>query len=235
MRQLIAWLRTLGPAGGFVADALALLTTNWVAVVSLLLGLVTALWASAVAFFQEPRVQTGIEVFLAALWTMVGALYLYDRTKPRIVRVALDYRYGLTFDGIMPAVDLLNDETWFSVAVQLRNSSQAPIRYAVTEFDVRIGSRALPKPERPMTSVLARGAAKTSSPSRFSKNEMREFFGKRMKGTADITVVYGHPEEKPVRKLTIKAELLLHFPLEGEHQQPFGWGADIISEVDDPI
>jgi len=236
MSKLVAWLRSLGPAGTLAANILVFVTTNWVTVMSLVTGLAVALWASAVSFFQEPAVQTGITIFLITLWTIVGVLYVYDRTKPRTIRVAPDYRYGITFEGMGIAIDPLNEETWFGPVLQLRNFSQAPIRYTVTQFDVRIGTRALPKPERPLTVYMARGAGRTSSPSKFSKDEMREFFGKRMKGTAEIVLVYGHPEEKPVRRLKLSFDLILHLPADGgSPTNPFGWGTDIISEVDEPI
>lgn len=227
-------LRGLGPLGNLAANGLAFLTANWGTAVSVAAGTGVALWASAIRFFHEPAVQTGGEIFLATLWTIVAVLYIFDRTKPRIVRAAPDYRYGLTFEGIIPTPDPLNEVEWLGFALQIRNFSQAPIRYEVTEFDLRIGSRALPKPSKLLVGYLARGSGKAISPSKFSKEEVREFFGRRVKGTAEVAVVYGHPEEKPVRILKIKADITLHLPLEDSGSLT-AWGADIISENDQPF
>jgi len=233
MAKLVARLRGLGPLGTIAANILVFLTTNWVTVMSIVTGLIAALWISAVSFFQEPAVQVGIGIFLVTLWTIVGVLYVYDRTKPRTVRVVPDYRYGLTFEGMNPNVDFLNEETWLSFGVTIRNFSQAPIRYTVEEFDFRIGSRALPKPEKILTGYLARGGGQTITPSRFHKNDVREFFGRRVMGTADIAISYGHPEDTPVRRLRLHMEITLHIPETGN--TPFGWGADIQKEEDEPF
>ena len=233
MSKFVAWLRSLGPAGTLAANLLVFITTNWVTVMSLVTGLVVAIRASAVSFFQEPAVQVGISIFLITLWTIVGVLYVYDRTKPRTMRVVPDYRYGLTFEGLNPFLDAMDEAVWLSFGIAIRNYSQAPIRYAIEEFDIRIGSRALPKPEKIFTGYLPRGGGKSISPSKFRKDDVREFFGKRVKGTADISISYGHPEEKPVRRLRLHLEITLHFAETGE--PPFAWGADIQKEEDEPF
>jgi hypothetical protein len=228
------WLRGLGPVGTLIANILAFLTANWGTAVSVATGVIVALWASAVSFVHDPAVQAGGEIFLATLWTIVAVLYIFDRTKPRSVRAIPDYRYGLTFEGLFPNIDPLNDEQWMTFAIQIRNFSQAPIRYIVEKFDVRLGSRALPEPKKILTGYLPRGGGKTVSPSKFAKNEVKEFFGKRTKGTAKITITYGHPEEKPLRRLIIDMEITLDLPNENEIR-PMGFGVDIIGEQDEAI
>jgi hypothetical protein len=228
------WLSQLGGFGTFIATVITLLTTNVVLVVSTILAIVAALWTNAAWFFQLPAVHIGAGVFLTILWTGIGVTALVDRRKAHRVRLERDYSYGLTFEGITPNIDLLNDETWFSVGLQLRNYSQAPIQYRVTEFDIRIGTRALPKPDKVLTGYLARGSGKTISPSKFSKDEMREFFGRRMKGSAEIKVIYGHPQENPERQLKLRCDLTVHFPGGDGPHYPFAWGADIVGEDDEP-
>ena len=226
----LGWLRSFGPAGTAAATAITFLTTNWPLTMSAILGVVAAIWSSALSFFQFPAVQVGVGVFLAALWTTIGILHLIDRTRPRLVRQIPDYRYGLTFEGILPNTDLKNEDMWLSFVLQIRNFSQAPIRYEVEQFDFRIATRALPKPTKKLVGYLARGGGKQISPSQFKKDEVREYFDKRVKGTAEIVVAYGHPEEKPVRRLIIKAEITLHLPPDGNGQM--GFGADILEEND---
>jgi hypothetical protein len=105
MRDFTRWLRGLGPVGTLVANLLAFLTANWGTAVSVAAGLIVALWASAVSLVQNPAVQSGGEVFLVTLWTIVGVLFIFDRTKPRPIRSVPDYRYGLTFEGLNPNID----------------------------------------------------------------------------------------------------------------------------------
>lgn len=239
-----SWFHSLGPLGTFIANAIVFLTTNWWLVVSAAIGLTAGLWEGAVSFFSLPAVQVGIGLWLASLWTIVALLILVDRRIPRMVKIQPDYRYGLTFEGIVPNIDVLNETGWLSFALQIRNYSQAPIRYTVEGFDFRIGTRALPKPKKILTGYLPRGSGKTISPSQFSKDEVREFFGKRMQGTAEISVIYGHPEEKPIRRLRIGCDITIHLPKDDEEAQagvqpiklkPFGFGADIITETDEAI
>lgn len=224
-----------GGAGTHIANIITVLTTNWGVSVSVGMGLIGALWASALGFFQHPAVQIGIGVFLATLWTIAGVTYLIDRTRARVVRISPDYRYGLTFEGIMPSVLPHREDAWLTMGVQIRNFSQSPIRYAVERFEIKIGTRSLPprSQSRPNRGYLARGAGKIAGAPSFKKDDLREFFGQNdVIGTAECAIVYGHPEQAPVRRLTIKAELHLDFT--SGDGPPLGFGADILEEIDEP-
>jgi hypothetical protein len=237
MRNFIRRLRGLGPVGATAADIITFLTTNWVLTMSTIVAIWAALNEWATAIVHDVRVQTALEVFLALLWSVVGLLYLVDRKRPRLTRPAPDYRYGLTFEGIAPSIDTMSDEGWFGLLIQLRNFSQAPIHYTVDSFDFRIGSRALPKSKKVLDGYLARGGGKSVCPSRFKRDELKEFFGRRVEGTAELSIIYGHPEEPPVRRLKIVTNITLHFPLggDGTAENPFGFGADILGESDEPL
>src|SRR6266851_4409190 len=102
MQSILKWLRGFGPVGGSAADALAFLTNNWVLTMSTIIALWAAFTEWAVAFVQNPKVQTAALVFLFVLWTSVGITVLIDRRKPRVIKPDHDYRYGLTFEGLMP-------------------------------------------------------------------------------------------------------------------------------------
>jgi len=228
------WLRGFGPVGTTIANILVFLTTNWGVVVSIAFGLLASIWATAYNFFSQPHVGMAIFMFLIAFWTYIGFVILIDRTKPQSVRAVPDYRYGLTFEGIFPGIDALNDAEWLTFALQIRNFSQAPIKYTVEKFDLRIGSRALPEPTKTLSGYLPRGGGKTIAPSKFNKDEVREFFGKRVRGTAKMILIYGHPEEKPIRRLTIEANITLQLPTDDE-AKVIAFGADIVNEADQPI
>jgi hypothetical protein len=139
----------------------------------------------------------------------------------------------LTFEGVIPNLVPHREEKWLQLGVQIRNYSQAPIRYNIDRFDLRIGTRALsPSEGQPMRGYLARGGGKIASLPAFKKDDLREFFGKQAIGTAECSMIYGHPEDKPVRRLTIKMQI--HFDFNTNGEPPLGFGADIIDEVDEP-
>ncbi len=227
-------LRGFGPLGTAAANILAFITANWVAVVSVLGGLVAALWASAVAFFHRPDVQVGIGISLALLWTLIGVLFLVDRRKPRTVRTHADYRYGLTFEGFIPFYNPDQiDEAVFAIGITLRNFSQHPIRYDVDSFELHLETRSLPKVKKgTLYGYMPRGGGRTSTPGAFKKSDIAEFVGKKTVGTVDLSIVYGHPERPPERRLTISADLTLFFPPD---PKPMGFNANIKEEKDEPI
>jgi hypothetical protein len=67
-------LRSLGPIGAFLANVVTFLTTNWVLTMSTAAGLWAGLSDWAVGFAADPRVRTGVAVFLVLLWTYVGII-----------------------------------------------------------------------------------------------------------------------------------------------------------------
>jgi hypothetical protein len=224
-----AGLRKL-PFGSILANAVGLIFGNWALVVSAAGALVAAL-SGAEHFLQRPAVGIGIGVFLALLWTIIGVLSLWDRNRPRLVRSHHDYRYGLTFEGIIPNFDPANDEAMLQFGIQLRNFSAGPMRCKVEYFDVRIGTRALPQWDRGEPPYLPRGAGRTANAVPFGKRDIKEFFGMRAIGTATFAMIYGHPESDYERRLRIKLDINLVFKQDGA--PPLGFAANIAEETDD--
>jgi hypothetical protein len=231
-KNLSKRLDQLNPLARFVASVLAIITANWPVAISVATAVVAASWTSAVEFIHSPVVLVAVGVFLALLWTIIGITILIDRRKPRSVKSTPDYRYGLTFEGLTPNFDVLHEDGWLSFGVQIRNFSQAPIRYEIKQFDLRLETRTLPKLKMPPPAYVARGAGRTATAGAFKKTDIQEFFGKRVKGTAEFDIVYGHPEDDPLRRLQVTMEIILHIP--EDVQPPFAFGANIVSEVDEP-
>jgi len=234
MQALLKTLRNLGPVGSALASAIQLATTNWVLTMSAILGIWASLTDSVVALVHDPRIQTGVIVFLVFLWTGAGIAYLFDRRRPRIVKTDPDYRYGLTFEGMIPNLIPHREDNWLTFGVQIRNFSQAPIRYQIDRFDLRIGTRALSPSQspRPLRGYLARGGGKIAALPAFKKDDLKEFFGKQSVGSAECSIIYGHPEQKPVRRLIIKTDI--HLDINENGEPPMGFGADILEEIDEP-
>jgi hypothetical protein len=199
---------------------------------------IIGLWASvtdwAVGLVQNPKVQTAALVFLFVLWTSIGIAVLIDRRKPKVVKAVQDYLYGLTFEGLVPAIapDFDKDDGELRFGIQLRNFSTGPIKYTVEDFDVRIGNRALPKLKKgDLVGFMARGAGRTSHSPAFKRSDFKQLLGQSLEGTANFSITYGHPEQPPVRRLSVSINLLLQIPENG----PIGFGAGILEEADQAL
>jgi hypothetical protein len=239
------WLRSLGPLGNFIANALAFLTTSWALVVSVVVALLTGLISSLRAIALNPTTYVSVGAFLAVLWTLVGITTLIDRRRPRLVRSHQDYRYGLTFEGFGANFSPTNTEMpapgTLQFIVLIRNYSPGPINYSVESYDVRIGTRAMPKYQpRTISGYMARGAGRQARAIGFPGGTLAEFYGKGMvEGTADFVICYGPPDGPAVRRLKVSLNLYMVFPKDGivDVQKNVGFGCtdNIISEVDEAI
>ena len=233
------WLRGLGPIGAFAANALTFLTMNWPLTMSAFAGLLAAVWAALTYFVLRPSVEAAAGTFLFVLWTCVGILAITDRNRPRLVRSHQDYRYGLTFEGIIPNYLPVNAPIpkagSLGIAAQFRNFGPGPLRYEIETFEVRLGSRSLPKLKKGILfGFMARGAGRTSSHEAFPPEQLKEFYGQgEIKGTVDLSVVYGAPEGPPIRRFILGMEITVVLPEDGSAS--FGWGTNIVTDRDEPI
>lgn len=196
-----------------------------------------SIWAAftdwIVTLAESPRVHTAILVFLSILWTAIGITYLVDRRKPRLVATRYDYRYGLTFEGITPFYQPDDPEGVLGFGINVRNFTSGPIRYVVEVLDIRIGTRALPKVDKgKLTSIVQRGAGRTSTTKPFSANDIKDFTGQRVQGTATLSIVYGHPESEPVRRLSMEMGIVIQIK---EDTREVFFGHDIREESDTAI
>ncbi len=232
MQNFRRWLRGFGIVGNALANILQVLTANLGVALTAAGGILAAIWFEARQFFLDPAVQVGMGVFLALLWTWIGITTLRDRKKPRVIRAESDYAYGLTYEGFVPVYEPRNEEAALQFGLQLRNYSTGPIRYSIETFDVRIEDRALPRfKSGSLSGYLARGAGRTSRAVPFKRESIISFFGKRMIGSAEVAITYGHPMAPPVRRLKISLELTLVF----NDPPPMGFIAAILDETDEPF
>jgi hypothetical protein len=220
-------LRALGPFGGAAADAITLLTTNWVVVASLLIGGWAAATTWAVDLIQNPRFQAGIVAFLAVLWTTIGFVFLRNQARPTSMRLFHDYAYALAFEG---AQLLLAGDVPDAVMINFtfRNVGAGPIRFRVEDMRVILDGRTADHPETVGKEVIvprvnANGYRSAPIPLDRSKKD-------GVRGTGEITMIYGHPDGSFERKLRVKLELGMGF----ENRNPVGFNAGIMSEVDSP-
>lgn len=223
---MFKWLRSLGPFGSFLANAIALLATNWGIVVSVIIGIGAGLWTLASAWIQNPRVQSGVEVFLAILWTYIGFVVLRSHKMPTTVRVFHDYAYALAYEAATPGLDPEQPDL-ISFVFVFRNVGVGPIKARVEDLRVIFDGRTADHPEMMSKEfIVPRVTAKTYRSALIPWDKKKN----RANGTADITILYGHPEIGYERKLRIKLELAMGI----ENERPVGFSAGIISETDSP-
>lgn len=232
-------LRELGSFGNAIANIVTLLTANWPIAVSVAIGLVTAFTGRLRAVALNPVTYVSVGATLAVLWTIIGIFVLIDRRKPRVVRTAVDYRYGLIFEGFrpqyLPATADVPNAGSLQFSVNIRNFSFGPMRCQMEDIDIRIGSRASPKWNKGEVTggVLARGAGRSITPAAFAPEHIKEFYGMtNVEGTADFSIVYGHPDGAPERRLRMTLALYLEFASDGSRM---GYTDNIIAEYDEPV
>lgn len=235
-------LRATGALGSFLANVLSILTTQWAVALSAATAIVTGSVTALRDTMLLPGVYVGVGVFVAVLWTSIGICALIDRRKPRIVTSNQDYRYGLTFEGMVPHFSpvssaIASQRGAMGFAFQIKNYSPGPIQYAVELVDIRIGSRTIPKLKpNELVGFMPRGGGKVIRPGGFRAGSLKEFYGKgETKGTVDIAFVYGAPDEPPVRRLRMSIETTFFFPAEKDPNPVLGFIENLVFEKDEPI
>jgi hypothetical protein len=83
-----------------------------------------------------------------------------------------------------------------------------------------------------ISSLLPRGAGRRSGTVPFKRETVKDFAGKRVEGTVTFSVVYGHPDREPVRRLRMVLAVILAFDENGHYK---GGNHVITEESDTPI
>jgi hypothetical protein len=224
--------------GSVIATIVTIVTANWPVALSAVIGLGTAFTGGLRGAALNPVTYVGVGTFLAVLWTIIGILVLVDRSKPRLVRSAVDYRYGLNFEGIqrnyLSATDSIPNAGALQLGINIRNYSLGPILCQLEDIDIRIGSRASPKFNKAEFAggLMFRGAGRTIQPGAFAAEDLKEFYGTDLEGAIDFSIVYGHPDGAPERRLRMTLKLYLNFAEDGSR---VGYSDNIIAEYDEPV
>jgi hypothetical protein len=232
MQKFIKWLRSLGWLGNLLGYLIFIATTNWVLVMSAIVGIWLGVSQWGVRFVHNANVQTVVIVFLVTLWTIIGLLVLRDRRKPIITQPYQDYRYGLTYEGCVPLYFPQKEEL-LQFGLQLRNYSSGPLRSQLENFQILIDDRILPYDKStPLTTIMPRGGFRIFRTPPFKRSSLKDFFGQRKIGRADFSILYGDPEQPPIRRLKMTLELILEFKEDGSS---LAYADNILEESDKPI
>src|SRR6266446_4790075 len=93
------WFSSIGSFGNIIANLLALLSTNWAVVMTVLTAIGTSVLATFQHWTQDSAVLVGIKVFLIVLWIIIGLLWLKDRKRPVITKPTPRIEWGLAWSG----------------------------------------------------------------------------------------------------------------------------------------
>lgn len=233
MDRFIKFLRSQGGFWNYVATFVSLITTNWAVAMSTVIAFTTSLWQSALQWVQQPSVYVFAGVFLFSLWTLIGISTLRGRNKPILVRGVQDYAYGLIQEGI----------TEISLGIFPQEHHHAGLRGLNITFGFRNVSNGILLLKTEELRVIVNG--RTSEDTTAVEMILPKFAVKSVraagvlvdvpsKGTGTITlkVVYGHPDEKPTRKYTLRLKAQFAF---SDEPDKCGLQTEVIEDNDEPI
>ncbi len=227
----LKWLRRFGPVGIALANVLSFLTTNWGIVVSILIGLYVGRsdWASG--FVQNPQVDAGTFAFLVLLWTYIGFTTLIDRQRPKLVSVRQDFDCGLLFEGCVPVYAPSDTRAALQLGVRLHNYTGGPLGFSVEKFEMNIGGRPFPHHLGTDSGVMPRGGTRVYKTSSFPQSDLKDYQNKNITGSIELSIIYGHPDKEPLRRLETTLEIHLDFTQPGS----LGYAESTLKESDEAI
>lgn len=231
---------------GWLATSLAWIASVfpnvWVVILTSVAATSVLIFTVGIRWLESPALHSAILVFLAVLWTLIGIIWLRERRKPVEIFPLRDYRYGLTFQGIVPTLDLNNDDGALQMGIAFQNYSPGPLRYEVEKFAVWIDTRSLPETDNSFIPIfMPRGAGRTSNGRPFKKMHIKEFLGRRCEGTLSFSIAYGDVDDsRPSRRLKMSFTTYFVFPsdeavINNGMPPPFGFNAIITKESDELI
>jgi hypothetical protein len=157
------WLRSAGPIGTFIANAILFLTTNWGLVVSVALGIFAAVIGVAYDIASNSHVQVGVGTFIAALWTYIGLRTLRSFRETKNIAISPDYKYCVNPENYQLALDQESEDAALQVTFNFRNVSPTAMRLKVENFRLMIEDRSCPDPEDNLELIIPRLSARLRS------------------------------------------------------------------------
>ena len=210
-------------------SAFVTIATSWGVIVSALVAFGVWFFKGTFDFLGDQYVRRAGGVFLWFLWSYIGLSILYRlhtgiKTLPHV-----DYAFGVVVESIGLGVDQADDGN-LQPNIQFRNVVNGPIRATPKDIRVIIDGRTNPDVNVGHM-MIPRIAQKGVTCGLFKKSD---FYGKgKVEGTLDITLEYGPHDGDPVRKLRVKAKLIIQEPPQG--LAVWGFANEYISEEDTPI
>jgi hypothetical protein len=200
-----SWFKKSMRTGGALSSAIQIVNYFWPAITAGALGTAIAVfWSGSIEWIQKPTVYIPALVF-GYLFLIVSSL------RPRIVRSATEYEYGITTEGQWTAIlskfpanhptDANADGV--ILILNVRSACPAPIRLQIEEFDVVLDSRTYANQPPIREVVVPRFSAKGVK----SAVVVRDPKKTQLSGSATIKLLYGPMKGKEMRQYTLKCDL----------------------------
>jgi len=228
---MLTYLRQFGALGNGVANLLTIMTTNWPVVMSGVLSIVAVYWTYTYEWIQQPRVYVAACVFLFLLWTYIAFRTLRAFRHGVRVKPEPEYKYCLSTQGFQLIIDPTSTDKAFALGFAFINAGNWPVRFRVEEFRLMIDDRTCPDPEKKIEMILPRVGGRIIRSGGFKKEILKD----KKNGTLDVTVIYGPPEGKFMRRYTFKTKLLFEFRQDEKGNISVGIGEELIKEEEEDI
>lgn len=205
MQRFIRYLRKLGAPFNFIGTALAYLTTNWVVVVSLLLGVASSIWGFLFSLASNQKVQVGAGVFLFSVWTLTAFRILASLNKPIVTQPKIDIRHSINVEGYDIGFDENNHNAAFQIAVKIRNSSNYPIKLKAEKLVVKLDDRICPDAEGNVV-IIPRVGVRGIRSGTFKRDALKD----ENIGEFEFVMLYGDADGEFSRKFSTKNKLYIN-------------------------
>jgi len=162
-------------------------------------------WAFISHYGALPVALVALFVFVAAVWSLNGLVWLNGQRRPSRARIKFDYTWGLAVDNVVPGLDLENKQNTLEFRMIVRNATNGPIRVHLKTMTVTIEDRFYTFSD--VSFVLSMGGSTTVIPDAGFDSTAYSSFKDRTVGTLTYEAEYGHPSDRYARVSARKLEL----------------------------
>lgn len=180
------------------------LTTPWGAVMTTIASLATA----AVVTLSNVEIQALVFIwtFFGVFWSIASIVWLFTRRNVLTIKPERDYSYRLCYERLSIGYDPQSNDASLQIGIFLRNCCSHPLRFNVVDFLVILDNRTVPT-----SAMVNYGSILSPMGTRLFRfppfpNTAVNHSG-RSTGEVRFTILYGHPDDEPERKLSMKLSI----------------------------
>jgi hypothetical protein len=211
LNRQIKYLRGLGSAGGWAANAIQILTYILPGLTISVIGAsIVAYFNSALEWVRLPTVYITAATFLFILWTYIGLSAIIRRRKPQIVTIHHDYAYGLSPEGMLAMVGsfpsnhpIRPNGKAIAIVCNFRNASAGPLRMRIEEARVNLNNKSNDESINQVDLILPRMAQKSIRIGAIPVEQNED----KMTGSVILRLNYGHPDEEFSRTYIVRTKI----------------------------
>ena len=180
-------------------NMLGSIVTLWPLAVSVVGSIVAASATFKTSFSPDAHLLIAAAVFPITLWSLIGLIWLVREIRPSQLRIAFDCAYGMSLERLALGKDEDTPDAALQLGIVLRNAANIPLKYAVEQIELIVGTTAIPKPNLINSGgVISRGCESTYYYPPFPRVAIQP----RVKAVFRFTIAYGHPDYGPSRRMT---------------------------------